>query len=247
MNNKGYIKLFIGPMFSGKTTALLNDYERNKIAGRKCLLVKHNIDNRYENKGIETHNHIIEPTCLNCSLLYEADNIVYNYDAVFIDEIQFFEDAIIFCDKWANDGIYVSCAGLNGTFERKEFPIISQLIPICEKIKKCRAICRETGNNADYSFKYQKEDNNKKKIIDIGGLDKYKAVDRTTFNNLLNNDDKINIELNKIKNFINIYNKYYTNNINLDNINDNIIINYIQNSLSKLNYKNIIEYLINSQ
>ena len=35
------LKLFIGPMYSGKTTTLLCRLERYKIGGKKCIIIKY--------------------------------------------------------------------------------------------------------------------------------------------------------------------------------------------------------------
>ena len=43
-----------------------------------------------------------------------------------------------------NEGLIIKRARLSGTFERKDFPIISKLIPLCEKIELFRDICPET-------------------------------------------------------------------------------------------------------
>ena len=42
------LNLFIGPMFSGKTTTLLSRLERYKIGGKKCIVIKYDQDDRYD-------------------------------------------------------------------------------------------------------------------------------------------------------------------------------------------------------
>ena len=61
--------------------------------------------------------------------------------------------------------------------ERKEFKVISELIPLSESIIHKTAVCRETGNNASFSYKISNNTN----VIEIGGNDKYEAVDRQTY------------------------------------------------------------------
>ena len=188
----GYIQLIMGPMFSGKTSFLKSIFDRFTIARKKCLMVKYINDNRYDDKYVITHTGIkCTGDTIKASKLEELDKIVNNYEVICIDEIQFYNDAPQYCDKWANEGLIIICAGLSGTFERKEFPIISKLIPLCEKIELLRAVCPETGNDA--TFSYRISDSNE--IVDIGGSDKYKAVDRITYNNLIN--QKINEQNNK--------------------------------------------------
>lgn len=73
-----------------------------------------------------------------------------NYDVIAIDEGQFFPDVFIstlickiaqFCEKLANDGKIVLVAALDGSFERKPFNTILELIPLCEKVVKLTAVC----------------------------------------------------------------------------------------------------------
>jgi len=178
----GMFELILGPMFSGKTTELINRYNRYTIGGRKCIMIKNANDIRYDEQNVTTHNNI-KVQAIVCSLLQEIDLIINEYDVICIDEIQFYKDAYIYCDKWANDGKIVQACGLNGTYNKTEFKMISLLIPQVENIIYVTAICKETGNNAPFS--YLIEDGEGKEEI-IGGEDKYKALDRITYNNYIN-------------------------------------------------------------
>lgn len=176
----GSINLILGPMFSGKTTELINRYNRYMIGGKKCLMIKYIGDDRYDQKMIVTHNNI-RVDAISCKLLGEYDDIVKNYNVVCIDEIQFYEDADLMCDKWANDGIIIEACGLNGTFNRTEFKVISKLIPLIENLTYVKAICKHNGNDAHYShLSIDKTNINNSEII-IGGNDKYDAYDRYNF------------------------------------------------------------------
>ena len=56
MKNKGKLELFIGPMFSGKSTELIKNVRLYKIINKKVLILKPNIDTRYEINRIVSHN-----------------------------------------------------------------------------------------------------------------------------------------------------------------------------------------------
>jgi thymidine kinase len=114
---------------------------------------------------------------VSCSELHTLDRITHNYNVICIDEIQFFEDAPVFCDKWASEGLTVEVAGLSGMYNRKPFHVISQLIPLAEEIVHKHAICSETGFDANYTDRLSNDSTD----IVIGGVDKYRAVDRITF------------------------------------------------------------------
>ena len=49
----GYLELFIGPMFSGKTSKLIDIYKKLKLCNQNILVINFNKDNRYSN--FETH------------------------------------------------------------------------------------------------------------------------------------------------------------------------------------------------
>lgn len=178
MNYNGKLNLILGPMFSGKTTELNLRYRRYKIGGKKCLMVKYKGDNRYDNMNVVTHDNISTPAVV-CNLLKDIDNIVEEYQVVCIDEIQFYKDAPIYCEKWANMGIIVEVCGLNGTFNRKPFPVVSELIAMAENILKINAVCKETGEDAAFSTLLS--DNTDDSVEVIGGSDMYKATDRRTY------------------------------------------------------------------
>ena len=50
------IELIVGPMFSGKTTALLRRVEELERAGLSVALVKSSKDDRYSQEHVVTHN-----------------------------------------------------------------------------------------------------------------------------------------------------------------------------------------------
>jgi len=173
---EGCLNLIIGPMYSGKTSTLITRYNRHNIARRKCIMIKYKNDTRYDEKMIVTHNGI-KVEAIPCEELADVDSIVQKYDVVCVDEVQFYKDAHIFCDKWANNGLIVEACGLNGTFERKPFNVVNLLIPKCNDLLFLTAICRETRQEAVYS----KRNTDDKEEEVIGGADIYSAADRKMF------------------------------------------------------------------
>lgn len=174
----GQLHMILGCMFSGKTSELLRIYDRYIIAGRKCMLIKYEKDIRYDSNCIATHNGLREKS-YKCNFLASLDKYIGDYDIILIDEIQFYKDAILFCEKWTvvdNKIVYVS--GLNGTYNRLPFEVISMLLPLADSVKMYSAVCRNNGNNAIYSKRLDTMDTN---IESLGAADKYEAVDRDTY------------------------------------------------------------------
>jgi thymidine kinase len=182
MNNEltfdGKLKLILGPMWASKSSELIRNYNRYIIGGQKCMMIKYAKDTRYDDKAVTTHDGV-KVAAHPCTYLYEVDHLVKNYDVICIDEIQFYKDAFVFCDKWCNMGLIVIACGLNGTFNRTPFPVISRLIPLAESITFVTAVCKENGDEAVYSNINIKVENGTTEVI--GGSELYNAVDRKTY------------------------------------------------------------------
>lgn len=172
----GKLTLILGPMFSGKSSFLIQQYKRYNIAGKKCLVIKYAGDDRYDETSVVTHD-LVKIQALPTSKLLNLDEEVKKYDVICIDEIQFFEDGLV-CDNWASDGKIVIVSGLNGTFQRKPWKIISNLIPLADDIIHLKAVCKDTGEDASFTHRTVSA----KDDFFIGGSEAYSALDRKTFN-----------------------------------------------------------------
>ena len=53
----------------------------------------------------------------------------------------------------AKRGKIVIIAALDGTFQRKAFGEVIQLIPLAEKVKKLHAVCIECGKRASFTWR----------------------------------------------------------------------------------------------
>ena len=80
----GYLELILGPMFSSKSSRLIQIVRKYKTLNQKILIIKPNIDNRYSKKSeIITHDKITEP-CITSDRLSTIESIVNNYDIILI-------------------------------------------------------------------------------------------------------------------------------------------------------------------
>ena len=172
----GWIEVICGSMFSGKTEELIRRIKRAKIANQKFKVFKPTIDSRSKNY-IESHDESkIESTEVkNSSDILDR---VENCDVVAIDEAQFFDDEIVnVCNQLANKGIRVIIAGLDMDYLGNPFGPIPNLMAIAEYVTKVHAVCKKSGNIANYSFRKNK----KKDIVVIGEKDKYEPLSRAIF------------------------------------------------------------------
>jgi thymidine kinase len=69
-------------------------------------------------------------------------------------------------------------SALNGTYEKKGWANILELIPLCEKVKKLSAICKICATNANYTFRTCAGSSQEM----IGGADMYMPLCRECFN-----------------------------------------------------------------
>jgi thymidine kinase len=151
-----YLELFIGPMFSGKTSKIVEIYKQCMFCSIPVAVINHSIDKRYDNTLLSTHDKVMIP-CIQTNKLkdiwnYDAipdvvlsrldDSVkLINADVILINEGQFFEDLLPAVEHMLqhNKKIYIS--GLDGDFERKKFGQILDLIPLCDKVTKMTSLC----------------------------------------------------------------------------------------------------------
>ena len=181
----GWIEVICGSMFSGKTEELIRRIKRAKIANQKFKVFKPTIDSRSKNY-IESHDESkLESTEVKHSS--EILNNVKNCHVVAIDEAQFFDDGIVnVCNQLANNGIRVIIAGLDMDYLGNPFGPIPNLMAVAEYVTKVHAVCKKSGNIANYSFRKNK----KKDIVVIGEKDKYEPLSRSIYYKKMKKDKK---------------------------------------------------------
>ncbi|KAM9537524.1 thymidine kinase, cytosolic [Guaruba guarouba] len=173
---RGQIQVIFGPMFSGKSTELMRRVRRFQLAQYRCLLVKYAKDTRYGSSGVSTHDkNTMEavPACFLKDVYQDA----LNSTVIGIDEGQFFPDIVEFCEMMANTGKTVIVAALDGTFQRKAFGSILNLVPLAESVVKLNAVCMECYREASYTKRLGAE----REVEVIGGADKYHSVCRACY------------------------------------------------------------------
>jgi|TARA_B100001939_G_scaffold79134_1_gene67039 thymidine kinase len=177
----GWIEVICGSMFSGKTEELIRRIKRAKIANQKIKVFKPIIDSRSKN-FIESHDES-KLECIEVKSSNEILKKIDNCDVIAIDEAQFFDDQIVsVCNKIANNGIRVIIAGLDMDYLGNPFGPMPNLMAISEYVTKVHAVCKQSGNIANYSFRK----NNKKDIVVIGEKDKYEPLSRSVFYKKMN-------------------------------------------------------------
>jgi thymidine kinase len=173
INSKtGWIEVICGSMFSGKTEELIRRIHRAEYARQKIQVFKPEIDIRYENDCIVSHNKMKAAS----EIITSADEILSKVEddtqIIAIDEVQFFDDEIVeVCNTLADEGKRVIAAGLDQDFTGKPFGPMPQLLAVAEYIEKVSAICVRCGNPANRTQRMVKES---AKVL-VGADDIYEA------------------------------------------------------------------------
>jgi len=179
------LELIIGPMFSGKSTELVNRVRELHQLEKNVLVIKPSIDNRYEkgDRELITHNNV----SIECTVLEKLSDINYNIlelaDTIIIDEGQFFSDLKETVLFWlAKYKINIIVAGLDGDYQRNPIGDILNLIPHSDVCTKLTARCVECRDNTPAPFTRRTIQSNEQ--ILIGGADMYEPVCRMHYHNI---------------------------------------------------------------
>ena len=166
-NTNGYLELIIGPMFSSKTTTLLEIYKKCQFCNIPVSIINHTIDTRYHNTLISSHDNVMAP-CLQANKLADVWTIdsdkgvnilLKSAEVILINEGQFFPDLYDVVVDMLNHNKKIYICGLDGDFERKKFGTILDLIPLCDKVNKLTSLCSlcKDGTPAIFSMRLTEE------------------------------------------------------------------------------------------
>ena len=154
--NSAYLEIILGPMFSGKTSRLVEIYKQCKFCNIAVEVINHSLDNRYDDELLSTHDQIKIP-CIKTDKLMDiyseleiplenhnrlGDKFkIRNSNVILINEGQFFPDLEEFVKNMLEHDKKIYVCGLDGDFERKKFGQILDLIPLCDKVTKLISLC----------------------------------------------------------------------------------------------------------
>ncbi len=149
MKQSGWVELICGSMFSGKSEELIRRIKRATYGNLTVRVFKPAIDNRYHEESVVSHNGntILARPVENATDI--LDHITDDIDVIGIDEIQFFDDAIVsIVDQLADLGHRVIVAGLDTDFRGEPFGVMPELMAMSEMVTKLNAICPQCGSPA---------------------------------------------------------------------------------------------------
>jgi len=178
------LTVVIAPMFSGKTTYLLNKASIIFDIGFKPVFITHALETR--SSEIFTHSSLIKSDIGNkipVLKLKSFDNInLDEYTHIFIDEYQFFEEvSSFFIDILLQKNKHVYVAGLKSDYNKQKMGYTLDLIPMADDVVCLKSSCLEcarTRNGLENPAPFTKRTIKSNKVIEVGGKDEYEPVCR---------------------------------------------------------------------
>ena len=195
--DSGFLGIFTGPMYSGKTTRLVHNLSRASDVGSKVLLINHSTDRERDGQIFRSSGVVTTHNSSHQKLSGEIDQVyasklsgicVDDYDVIGIDECQFFDgltpngesEFVETIRTWViNLKKEVYLAGLNGSWKLQNFGHLSQLFCLAGKIKMCKAVCHfcRTSDRkliVDAAYTSKIGGNMSKDVeVEVGSSDKY--------------------------------------------------------------------------
>jgi thymidine kinase len=178
IHNTGWIEAICGPMFSGKSEELIRRLRRATIARKRVQVFKPELDDRYSESHIVTHDDVrmsSESVSSTADILRLLD---WRTQVVGIDESNFFDLSLVeVANKLADSGKQVIIAGLDTDYMGRPFTPMPELLAVAESITKTLAICMRCGNPAKHTQRLTGSD----ELIMVGASGAYEARCRRCF------------------------------------------------------------------
>lgn len=177
----GYLEIFIGPMYSGKTSKLLEIYKQYKFCNVPIEVINYSEDTRYHDTMLSSHDEIMIP-CIQTLKMSDVMNEerIQNAQVILINEGQFFEDLVPVVLELVQLKKKVYVSGLDSDFERKKFGTLLDLIPMCDKVTKIHSLCSLCKDGTAGIFSLRLTQEKEQKVI---GSDCYIPVCRYCYEN----------------------------------------------------------------
>jgi thymidine kinase len=180
-NQTGYLEIILGPMFSGKTSKLLEIYKQCVFCDIPVTVINYADDTRYHEEMLSTHDKVMIP-CIQTkelsidSMMYKIHETIEDFESnnkikkelrnilfakvILVNEAQFFGDLKQFVISMVSMNKKVYLAGLDGDFKREKFGQLLDLIPLCDKVTKLTSLCSicKDGTPGIFSLRLTKEE-----------------------------------------------------------------------------------------
>lgn len=170
----------VGGMFASKSTTLIAQGKRHLLAGHKVVFIKPDMDTRYSDEDIITHDGQ-KVEAINISTDEQShiqELILHEADVYLFDEVQFYSMTIVEDIKYLLDNekiVYVS--GLDMDYTGEPFQVTAYLMGIADNVNKIKAVCSDCGDDSYVTAKTSGSSSR----VELGSSDIYKPVCRNCY------------------------------------------------------------------
>lgn len=186
----GSLHIVCGPMFSGKTSFIINAYSQLIKDPRNVpIILNHNVDIRYDTDkhGLVTSHNGDTAKCVRVDNIQEflVTDDINQYTHVFINEGQFFGDlynSVKYLVEECNKHVYIGA--LDGDFNREVFGDTLKLVPFADSVTKLKSRCKYNGCTQDALFSYRLTNEQAQTVV---GSSNYIPVCRRCYTELTRN------------------------------------------------------------
>ena len=172
---RGRIELITGPMFSGKTDALIERLRVLEAEGLTVLAVKPSLDVRPPTGTLESHSGKQYPAS-QISASDDFETLANQADVVGIDEAQFLDEALVSAvHRLKAAGRLVVIAGLDLDYLRDPFRVVAALATLADHVETRVAQCAVCGRPAEFTQRLRdgRPAARSEPRIEVGGADLY--------------------------------------------------------------------------
>lgn len=197
MVKTGYLEVYYGPMYSGKTRKLNNRLSEMTDLGYNSCYLNSSLDERcLENSCCSSNSHTslvnMKGLLKNNIDSYKVDSLsdfeyLKKYNVIGIDEAHFFTDLLKFTRKCLKMNKIIIVAGLSSNYKMEKFGEILDLIPLSDVSENLHSFCKlcliksnPFKSQASFTLKLT----NNSSLKDIGGNEKYQPVCRYHYQKL---------------------------------------------------------------
>jgi len=190
-DERGWVEVICGPMFSGKSEELIRRITRYNIARVPTQTFKPVIDDRYATDSVVSHSALstaAEPVGDSAELLQRVQDRTV---VVGIDEAQFFDDGLIdVVAQLADSGKKVIVAGLDLDYLGRPFEPIPSLMTRAEYVTKSLAVCHRCGGAGMFTQRVIASD----ELVVLGAEGAYEARCRRCYDPGESQQERLDIE-----------------------------------------------------
>ena len=161
--------MICGPMFSGKSTALIRKLSAAADGGAMVIACKPARDTRYATDRIVTHDGV---GIVACEITGADDLLDRARDAevVGIDEFHFFDMPVVdACIELADEGKRMVCAGVDLDHRGELFDVMGAIMPKADDVERLTSTCAVCGAVATFTQRLIESD---ARIV-VGGAGDY--------------------------------------------------------------------------